>query len=85
MTNITVLNISPIEARRIALAEAHVDAAAFTSVTLDGALYELEYETEEMRYTAYVDAESGEVLGFDCAPVPTGNYRSDYPDFDTAA
>ncbi len=82
MTENLILNISPMQARRLALAEAGVSSAAFTSQRLErsgaGALYELEYETGEMRYTCYIDAGSGECLGFDFAPIPVGEYPSYY-------
>lgn len=70
-----ILTISPIDARLAALKEADITSARFTEIHLDGSLYELKYETEEMRYTAYVDAESAEVLGFDCEPVVVNDFR----------
>ena len=47
------------------------------------ALYELEYETGEMRYTCYIDGESGECLGLDFEPIPVDEYPS-YYSFPTA-
>ena len=33
-------------------------------------LYEVTFESDWMRYDCYVDAIDGEVLGFDCEPLP---------------
>lgn len=39
------------------------------SVRHSGGLYEVRFESDWMRYECYVDEESGEVLGFDLAPL----------------
>ena len=87
MTENILLNISPLQARRLALAEAGVRSAAFTAQRLErgggAALYKLEYETGEMRYTCYIDGESGECLGLDFEPIPVDEYPS-YYSFPTA-
>ena len=65
-----VLYISPMQARALALEAANVTSARFDSQKLleSGSLYELEFTTEEMHYTCYIDAVSGEALGLDFFP-----------------
>lgn len=64
--------ISSDEARRIALQEAgaadadfHVQELRFES---GHGLYELDYSTDYMEYCCYVNAETGNVVGFDYQP-----------------
>ena len=33
-------------------------------------LFEIRFDTDWMRYDCYVDDADGEVLGFDCRPIP---------------
>ena len=77
-----VLYISPMQARALALEAANVTSARFDSQKLleSGSLYELEFTTEEMHYTCYIDAVSGEALGLDFFPVPVETYPSYYED-----
>ena len=77
-----VLYISPMQARALALEAANVTSARFDSQKLleSGSLYELEFTTEEMHYTCYVDAVGGEALGLDFFPVPVESYPSYYED-----
>lgn len=67
------LNISPVLAREIAQQEAGVRNASFMKqrLNVEGGLnvYELTFRAESMDYVCYIDADSGEVLGFDCWPV----------------
>ena len=60
------------EAVCAALREAGLDRAAFSALSLcaDGqrSLYELDFFSEEMEYCCFVDAETGEVAGFDSRP-----------------
>lgn len=76
----TILYISPMQARTLALEAANVKNARFDSQKLldGGSLYELEFTTEEMHYTCYIDAVSGEALGLDFFPVPVESYPSYY-------
>ena len=75
-----VLYISPMQARALALSAANVKSARFDSQKLldSGSLYELEFTTEEMHYTCYIDAVNGEALGLDFFPVPVESYPSYY-------
>ncbi len=75
-----VLYISPMQARALALEAANVKTAKFDSQKLleGGSLYELEFTTEEMHYSCYIDAVSGEALGLDFFPVPVESYPSYY-------
>ena len=76
----TILYICPMQARTLALEAANVKSARFDSQKLldGGSLYELEFTTEEMHYTCYIDAVSGEALGLDFFPVPVESYPSYY-------
>lgn len=80
MKKVTLLFISPMQARKLALEAANVQSARFDSQKLleNGQLYELEFTTEEMHYCCYIDAASGEVLGLDFFPVPVESYPSYY-------
>ena len=40
------------------------------SVLHSSGLYEVRFDTDWMRYDCYVDERGGEVLGFDCRPIP---------------
>jgi uncharacterized membrane protein YkoI len=64
--------IGPDEARRIALREAGIGGAAFELQILHEeapqSLYQLEYFSEDMSYCCFVNAVTGEVIGFDCRP-----------------
>ena len=75
MKKVTLLYISPMQARKLALEAANVQSARFDSQKLleNGQLYEL-----EMHYCCYIDAASGEVLGLDFFPVPVESYPSYY-------
>lgn len=77
-----VLYISPMQARALALSAANVKSARFDSQKLldSGSLYELEFTTEEMHYTCYIDAVNGEALGLDFFPVPVESYPSYFED-----
>ena len=72
MMNNTIINISPAEARRIALKEAGTKKGEFVYQTLlndrGNATYQLDFVTDFMCYTCYVNAECGEVVGFDYMP-----------------
>jgi uncharacterized membrane protein YkoI len=60
------------KARGIALHEAGVTSADFSNDRLEynagHALYELDYATDYMEYCCFVNAETGEVMGFDFRP-----------------
>lgn len=74
MTNNTTFNITAEAARLIALHEAGLDSAVFHSETLADGLWELEFTADELWYTCYVDAETGEAPGLTFAPVPVESY-----------
>ena len=76
MTNNTTFNITAEAARLIALHEAGLDSAVFHSETLADGLCELEFTADELWYTCYVDAETGEAPGLTFAPVPVESYPS---------
>lgn len=80
MKKVTLLYISPMQARKLALEAANVQSARFDSQKLleNGQLYELEFTTEEMHYCCYIDAANGEALGLDYFPVPVESYPSYY-------
>lgn len=65
--------IGQAEARRIALKEAGIGGAAFSLQTLHEkapqSLYQLEYSTEDMSYCCFINARTGEVVGFDYRPI----------------
>ena len=73
-----ILYIRPMQARSLALAAANVNGARFDSQKLldSGKLYKLEFTTDEMHYTCYIDAVNGEALGLDFFPVPVESYPS---------
>lgn len=72
MMNNTIINISPAEARRIALKEAGAANGEFVYQKLmsdhDRSIYQLDFVTDFMSYTCYVNANCGEVIGFDYMP-----------------
>ncbi len=72
MMNNTIINISPAEARRIALKEAGTKSGQFVYQKLlnepGKATYQLDFVTDFMSYTCYVNADCGEVVGFDYMP-----------------
>ena len=75
--NTTTYNISADAARLLALREAGLTGAEFQSVSCDGRYWELEFTADELYYTCYVDAESGEVPGITFFPVPVETYPAE--------
>lgn len=67
-----IIEISPLQARKIALCEAGVDSASFNRQRLvnDGAgsMYELSFTARGMCYSCYIDAIDGSVPGFFVTP-----------------
>jgi hypothetical protein len=60
------------EARRIALREAGLERAAFSAQAVceepRQRLYQLDYTSDYMEYCCFVNAGTGEVVGFDSRP-----------------
>lgn len=67
-------NISVELARYLALREAGLDAAYDFSETLEDGYYVLEFTADELHYTCYVDAKTGEVPGLTFEPVGIESY-----------
>ena len=65
-------NISSVEAQSVALRAAGIASADFHEknyyLKSGYGLYELDYSTDYMEYCCYINAETGEVVGFDCEP-----------------
>ena len=79
--NTTTYNISADAARLLALREAGLTGAEFQSVSCDGRYWELEFTADELYYTCYVDAETGEVVGLSSEPMllhPTEQYDTKF-------
>ncbi len=72
MTNNTINNITAITALKNAAAYADINIDSITELDCqyDGnGLYELNFNCNWVSYEAYVDAETGEVLGFMTTPM----------------
>lgn len=79
MTNMNLNNtaaaaVTAEAARAAALRETGVISAEFSRCELADGVWELGFDSNELRYDCYVDAESGEVLGVDFRPVPVEAY-----------
>ena len=78
MTNMNLNNtaaaVTAEAARAAALRETGVINAEFSRCELADGVWELSFDSNELRYDCYVDAESGEVLGVDFRPVPVEAY-----------
>ena len=64
-------NITSASAMMLAIAYAgfHFEDTSDRHAALNDGLYEISFRTMFMAYEAYVDAQSGEVLGFNFEPV----------------
>ena len=78
MTNMNLNNtaaaVTAEAARAAALRETGVISAEFSRCELADGVWELGFDSNEVRYDCYVDAESGELLGFAFPSVPAEAY-----------
>ena len=72
--NNTNTNITAGAARALALREAGLADAEFRSQELEGGYWVAEYPADELWYTCYIDAVTGEIPGLTFAPVPVETY-----------
>lgn len=84
MTNNTYnTKIDSMLARECALREAGLEKASAFSETLEDGYWVVEFTADELRYTCYVDAESGEVPGMSFEPIPVESYPAEGSAFGT--
>ena len=62
------ININPDNACSLALHEAQLTTAQFTSVLIEGGYWVVEFTDGAQDYVCYVDAEDGSVPGFSLTP-----------------
>ena len=79
MTNMNLNNtataaVTAEAARAAALRDPGVISAELGRCARADGVWELGFDSNELRYDCYVDAESGEVLGVDFRPVPVEAY-----------
>ena len=75
--------INAAEALKAVLYELHLNSTdvEFYDFKLEDSLYEMDVYTTWMRYTCYVDAETGEVVGLSSVPMllhPTEEYDTKF-------
>ncbi len=77
MTNTFNTKIDSLLALESALREAGLDTAADCAEKYENGYWVVEFTACELRYTCYVDAETGDVPGLSFEPVPVKSYAAE--------